>query len=127
MTFETTKDPVDIEDYSILWSAMLATSTPGDIIKTSAWSTSTVPNNDDLVLENWTDAFLLPGSEFFLLPDGVSHLLLPSEYITSAGTVTTVWVTGGDKVGTTHRLVNKVETVAGRTWKRTIEVTMEKK
>ena len=128
MTFQITKDPLDTEDYAIDYSQKLATSTPGDILLSSTWSTSTVPNNTDLtIIDNTADDFLLPsGVDFFLLPDGTSHLLLPNRSILDGNTAV-VWVEAGGKVGTKHQLVNSVESVAGRKWKRTIEVTMEDK
>jgi hypothetical protein len=123
MTFETTKDPSDYEDYSIDWTAYLNTSVPADRIIESSWTTSTVPNNTDLEFD-YLNNFLLPDGSDFLLPDGVSVLLLPSTYIREAGTITTVWVGGGGKLGTKHFLVNHVKTAGGREWDRTIEVTM---
>lgn len=125
MTFETTKDPHDIEDYSIDWTTDLLLSSPGDRIISSVWSTSTVPGNTDLTLTQDGSNFLLPDGTNFLLPDGVSLLLLPSTWIREAGTITTVWVSAGGKLGTKHQLLNRVVTVAGRRWDRTIEVTME--
>lgn len=124
MTFETTKDPQDREDYSIDWTADLILSTPADIIISSTWETSTVPDNTDLTLEYDGSNFLLPDGSDFLLPDAVSMLLLPSTWIREAGTVTTVWVEAGGKLGTKHKLLNKVVTAAGRNWDRTIEVEM---
>jgi len=124
MTFEITKDPASKEDYSIDYSSMLAQSSPGDVIIQSAWSTSTTPDNTDLTIHTDTNRFLLPGSFYFLLPDGSSHLIIPGVYITG-GSVTTVWVSGGGKLNTKHRLLNRVTTAGGRQWDRTIEVTME--
>ena len=124
--FTTEKDPISIEDYTIDWTSMLAQSSPGDRIIESSWVTSTVPNNSDLVLTYDGGNLLLPLSlDNFLLPDGVSQLLLPSTWITDTGTRTSVWVSGGGKLHTKHRLVNRVVTVAGRRWDKTIVVTME--
>jgi len=124
--FETTKDPSAIEDYTIDWTTMLAQSLPGDVIINSVWSTSTVPSNSDLVITYDGGNLLLPASAGdFLLPDGVSVFLLPSTWITHSGTRTSVWVSGGGKLHTVHKLVNRVTTAAGRVWDQTILVTME--
>ncbi len=122
MTFKIDKDPSSEEDYTIDWTTLLAQSDPVDTIFESRWTTSTVPGNSDLVLE-YLNNFLLPGGFDFLLPDGVSTLLLPSTFVTD-GIKTTAWVSGGGKLHTKHLLVNRVTTVGGRTWDRTIEVTM---
>lgn len=43
------------------------------------------------------------------------------------GNVTTVWVTPGGKLGAKTRLTNRIETVAGRVYDRTIELTIQRK
>lgn len=123
--FNTTKDPVSIEDYTIDWTSMLAQSSPGDRIIESSWTTDTVPSNTDLTITFDGGNLLLPDGTNFLLPDAVSQLLLPSTWIYDSGTKTSVWVSGGGKLHTKHRLVNHVTTVAGREWDKTIVVTME--
>lgn len=122
MTFEIEKDPTNDEDYSIDWTTDLEESDPVDVIIESIWFSSTVPGNSDLTIDA-VNNFLLPSGDDFLLPDGVSLLMLPSRYITD-GVKTTVWVSGGGKLNTKHKLVNRVTTAGGRKWDRTIEVTM---
>jgi hypothetical protein len=38
-----------------------------------------------------------------------------------------VWVSGGGKLHTSHRLTNRVTTIGGRTYDRTIKVTIRSK
>jgi len=125
--FTTDKDPDSDEDYLIDYTTQLAESTPGDVIFESTWVTSTVPGNTDLTLDYRYNLLLPDGVSAFLLPDGVSELLLPSTDINAEGNTTSVWVRHGGKLGTKHRLVNRVKTVGGRTWDKTIIVTMKNK
>jgi hypothetical protein len=43
------------------------------------------------------------------------------------GTVVRVWVSGGERVGATYALTNRIVTAGGRTDERTIYVTVEEK
>jgi len=131
MTFKATKDQEELLDYSIDYQSILELSDPPDSLVSSIWTTSTSVQTTDLIIEppgifTQLQEFLLPDGSFFLLPDGVSHLLLPDPGITE-GRYATVWVSGGGRLGTFHKLINNVVTAGGRTYERTIQVEIRNK
>jgi hypothetical protein len=50
MTFEATKDPDSVEDFTINWAATLSESSPGDVISTSSWTA-----NSDVTIDSDTN------------------------------------------------------------------------
>jgi len=97
--FEATKDPSEILDYTIDYASIFEATEPTDDIQTSVWATSNCAGETLTIIE---DDFTAPN-------------------------LTTVWVSGGGKLGTVHKLVNTVATWGGRTYERTIRVTMQNK
>jgi hypothetical protein len=97
--FETEKAPLEVLNYVIDWTEELELSTPTDQILTSVWTLED-SHVDDLTL----------GVEGI---EGTDHTIQK--------------VSGGGRIGITHRLVNRITTVGALTHQRTIRVLMTRR
>lgn len=94
------KDPGETLDYTIDYSAIMNASEPPDSIASSTW-----------MLE-------LTGTESSLALTGSSGY---------NGTTATVWISGGNRTGLKHRLINHIICASGRHYERTITIWIKSK
>lgn len=88
------KAPGEVKDFYIDYSTnVLSATDPSDLIATSSWVVAEYTIGTDLTIDS-------------------------DSFVANAGT--RIWVSGGGKLGTFHKLINTITTVGGRTHIRTI-------
>ena len=98
--FCATKDPGEVLDYTIDYSAVLIESDPPDSIIASTWTLELSLKETTLVI---TDDSLFTGID------------------------ATVWVSGGSVTGLKHKLINHIVCASGRQYERTIILRIRSK
>jgi hypothetical protein len=93
------KDPDEVLDYTINWSDVLDASNPVDSIVTSTWAVDEFSNGADLNIDSETET----------------------------NPYTTVWLSGGGRLNSIHKVVNHITTAGGRQYERTIKIWIQNK
>jgi hypothetical protein len=93
------KDPDEVLDYTINWNAVLSASTPEDFVVLSTWSVRQYQAGADLNIDSDSEI------------NGYN----------------TVWLSGGGKLNTIHKVTNHVTTAGGRQYERSIKIWIQNK
>ncbi|RLC02963.1 MAG: hypothetical protein DRH90_12465, partial [Deltaproteobacteria bacterium] len=95
--FQTIKDPDEVLDYTIDYGGLLGLVDPVDTIVNSSWAIAQYTSGIDLTIDS----------------------------ISNDSATATVWLSGGGKLNTYHRVTNHITTAGGRVHERSILIWIQ--